>query len=198
MVRDVPALFRASGSPAPEVLKPASTLRPPSNVPYLVDNLWEWSRPPEFPSRRSACFASATAEAALNSQNPAQESFVHRLVGLPPDWLIAQHAFEDAKFDLDVRGLQAYVRQALSWEWFGKSIDQKQPEALLFCPTLAGDEVQRTIEYSEFLDADELKARVTFWTRVKLLRFGTDQLSLKGEVFFSIPREGISFESVHP
>jgi hypothetical protein len=24
---------------------PHSTMRPPGNVPYIVDNLWEWARP---------------------------------------------------------------------------------------------------------------------------------------------------------
>lgn len=41
------------------------TRRTPGNVPYLVDNLWEYLRSENFPSRRHAVYASPTPELAL-------------------------------------------------------------------------------------------------------------------------------------
>ncbi len=40
------------------LLRTDRILRPPVSVPNVVDNLWEWTRPEEFPSRRFAAFAS--------------------------------------------------------------------------------------------------------------------------------------------
>lgn len=39
--------------------------RLPSNIPYLVDNLLEFARPQEKPSRRHSVYASPTPELAL-------------------------------------------------------------------------------------------------------------------------------------
>jgi hypothetical protein len=50
--------------------KDRGTRRPPGNVPYVVDNLWEWVREkdyPEYPNRRQSKFASPTPEQALRS-----------------------------------------------------------------------------------------------------------------------------------
>ena len=44
-----------------------TTMRPPKNIPYLVDNLWEWKRPKEYPCRRFSVFASPSEEIALKS-----------------------------------------------------------------------------------------------------------------------------------
>ena len=38
--------------------KAKNTMRPPGNVPYIVDNLWEWKRPKGYPNRRYSVFAS--------------------------------------------------------------------------------------------------------------------------------------------
>ena len=44
-----------------------TTLRPPGNVPYIVDNLWEWKRPNNYPNRRHSFCASPTPELALKA-----------------------------------------------------------------------------------------------------------------------------------
>lgn len=53
-----------------EEIEDRDTRRPPSNVPYVVDNLWEWARPdrPEaYPDRRKSKFASPKPDQALRS-----------------------------------------------------------------------------------------------------------------------------------
>jgi hypothetical protein len=188
------ALYRASDSPAPENLRPLVSLRPPMNVPFVVDNLWEWTRPEGHPSRRTGCFACPTPSAALKSQPANQKSYVRRLASLPHGWMITQHILEDAKFDPDVRSLPKYLRRAFGPEWFGIPMAQKQPECLLFCPVLSKDEVQQIIDASKILNATDLASQVTYWNRVRLCRFGEDKISPEGEIFFSIPPEGVSFE----
>jgi len=42
----------------------AGTIRIPSSVPYVVDNLWEWLRPVGMPSLRHAVYASPAPELA--------------------------------------------------------------------------------------------------------------------------------------
>lgn len=39
--------------------------RLPSNIPYMVDNLWEFTMPSERPSRRHALYASPSPQLAL-------------------------------------------------------------------------------------------------------------------------------------
>jgi len=51
----------------PKRIKNHDTRRPPGNVPYVVDNLWEWVRPETYPDRRKSKFASPKAEQALRS-----------------------------------------------------------------------------------------------------------------------------------
>ena len=64
-------LFRAIPSSqlvaAEKGFRRQSTIRVPSNVPYVVDNLWESLRPKNMPSRRHAIYASPTPELALQN-----------------------------------------------------------------------------------------------------------------------------------
>jgi len=43
------------------------TMRPPGNIPYIVDNLWEWQRPDEYPNRRFSAYGSPNQSLALKS-----------------------------------------------------------------------------------------------------------------------------------
>jgi hypothetical protein len=44
-----------------------TTRRPPGNIPYIVDNLWEWMRPDSFPCRRHSVFASPMGDPDIPS-----------------------------------------------------------------------------------------------------------------------------------
>jgi hypothetical protein len=56
----------------PDVIGRAhATRRVPSNVPFVVDNLWEYLRPEHLPSRRHAIYASPTPELALQNASVA-------------------------------------------------------------------------------------------------------------------------------
>ena len=50
-----------------ELHKYRKTIRPPGNVPYVVDNLWEWKRPKNYPSRRFSVYAAPKESNAKKS-----------------------------------------------------------------------------------------------------------------------------------
>lgn len=83
----VPVIRSVPPSAVGRVLRTPRGNRAPSNVPPLVDNLWEWARPPAFPSRRSSAFGSPTAEQALSS---GPYFGVPCLVWVKPEFKLAQ------------------------------------------------------------------------------------------------------------
>lgn len=99
----VPVVRSVSPSTVGKVLRTPKGSRVPSNVPPLVDNLWEWARPQAFPSRRSSAFGSPTAAQALSSGPPLG---VACLVWLRPQFKLAQlRHCSDARNHPDVAAL---------------------------------------------------------------------------------------------
>ena len=61
-------IYRATKNADPsKISTPYPTRRQPGNVPYLVDNLWAWTRPEGYPDRRQSAYASPTPEQAKAS-----------------------------------------------------------------------------------------------------------------------------------
>ncbi len=191
-------LFRAIPSSqienAGKGLRRQSTVRIPSNVPYIVDNLWEWLRPENMPSRRHAIYASPTAELALaNASAPLRDGELYiacRVVVDPGHVRIAQLPVRDAREHPDIRVVAKWVSghgQALV------ALDpaQKQRMAPLFMPGLGRDEVEG------LRDADSLVAEVchcfkatsTFWGAAT-----TPVASSEGELFFELTDPSVSYQ----
>lgn len=88
-------------------LRRHATMRIPSNVPYVVDNLWESLRPKNMPSRRHAIYASPTPELALqNTSAPladGDEYVACRVVVEPQKIRIAQLQVTDARYHSEIR-----------------------------------------------------------------------------------------------
>jgi hypothetical protein len=81
---------------ASQLKKTYATKRPPGNIPYLVDNLWEWKRPDGYPCRRSAAYASPQPYLAQDSG--ASGCTVFR-VELMEGFLLCQlQGYKDSKF----------------------------------------------------------------------------------------------------
>ena len=133
-------LFRAIPSSqlvaAEQGLRGHATMRIPSNVPYIVDNLWESLRPKNMPSRRHAIYASPTAELALqNASAPLSEGDNYvacKVVVDRRNIRIAQLQVTDARYHSDVRLISKWVRQELT----ELPLAQKQEIAPLFMPGL--------------------------------------------------------------
>lgn len=95
-------------------------MRIPSNVPYVVDNLWEWLRPEDMPSRRHAIYASPTPELALANASaalaPGEIYVACRVIVAPAHIRVAQLAVRDAREHPDIRTVSRWVsshRQSL-------------------------------------------------------------------------------------
>lgn len=113
------------------------TARIPTNVPYIVDNLWEWLRPQGMPSRRHAVYASPSVELALaNASAPLAEGerySICRVLVESSLIKIAQLNVRDAREHPDIRLIGQCVRKhgrALSL----LNLETKQLVAPLFMP----------------------------------------------------------------
>jgi hypothetical protein len=145
--------------------------RRPKRVPVLVDNLWEWSRPPQFPSRRSSVFGSPTPELALRF---GPRGGVVCQVLLAPPFRIAQlEGCPDARYHPDLERLTAMVSEI--------------PDGLLQAletPLASPDVVDTALDNVEPGWAPRLRAAVTLWTTTRL---GIDELPARvdrvGEFF---------------
>ncbi len=183
-------LFRAI--PSSQVAKAAkglshhSTMRLPSNVPYVVDNLWEWLRPENMPSRRRAIYASPSPALALaNASSPlaSGEHYVACRVIVEPGLLrVAQLTVRDAREHPDIRAVTRWV-SAHRQVFTERDLAGKQQLAPLFMPGLMREELE------SLRQADSLVAEAcqyfeevsTFWEATM-----SPVVSSEGELFFEL------------
>ncbi|MFW5836426.1 MAG: hypothetical protein ACOCVM_00355 [Desulfovibrionaceae bacterium] len=161
--------------------------RIPHNIPYLVDNLWEWRRPEAFPSRRHAIFASPTPQAARRS---GQDSAALCRVDIRGEFDLCQdNEFEDARMHPECRTLPMLVLKLLGREWAEASLEEKAGAAPLWSPCLSKADVDQVIERVERLrdNSRRLWDFIHYWDELRLWRAGDlseVELSPAGEVFF--------------
>ena len=142
-------LFRAIPSnhiaKARDGLRRHASARVPSNVPYVVDNLWEWLRPLGMPSRRHAIYASPTPEMALaNASSPLDEGEQYiacRVIVDPSQVKIAQLSVRDAREHPDIREIARWVSRNGN-VFTGLGGTEKQQVAPLFMPGLRREELE--------------------------------------------------------
>lgn len=170
---------------------PYSTRRPPANVPYLVDNLWEWDRTnqnEDYPSRRNAKFASPSKEQARDSAyvDSLDQVYCVEFVG---EAAVAQMTTDkDAKEHRDVRALRKLIVQQLDgnerrYSWASQSLDQKTNAGRLFKPCLTADEVGLILRETDELNPGHIREEIEFWDDVVPIEPGN--LNNKfGEIFF--------------
>lgn len=181
-------IYRAVRKPKTLQVAARKTMRPPGNVPYFVDNIWEWLRPKGMPSRRLAAFASPSADLVANAIGGSLDDVYH------VELLDAQSALQlvqsknprDAKYHADIKNLRDVIlRESLGDGWAGQPLNHKGLAAALFTPCLSKNEVAEILEHSEHLNADTIRAVSTFWDDVEWLRPGDALPSQEGEIFFS-------------
>jgi hypothetical protein len=162
--------------------KKSSTMRPPGNVPYVVDNLWEWKRPEGYPCRRFALFASPTPELALESARHKG-----RVFGVEPrgNVLLAQIEERDAKWHADCRNLKNMLRSRLMKAgWMDLSLGGKWGIAPLWAPCLSRGEVDLLFRLEPLRDLrEEIWDSITFWDNVIPFKPENDMPFAEGEVF---------------
>lgn len=123
-----------------------ATLRAPSNIPFLVDNILENLRPDHMRSRRHAVYASPTPELALANASAVlapgdamavcELAFVGRVK-------VAHLEVSDARYHSDIRSITAAVLGALNDKQMGEAAYGARAElAPLFMPWLRAQEIR--------------------------------------------------------
>jgi len=176
-----------SGSERRNPHTPYATLRLPANIPYVVDNLWEWVRPDRFPSRRTSVFACPRAELVPKTGNVSgYEVFeVSNLVNANA----VQIPQVDARHHPDVGTLHKILVQLLTVEWFTiKPLVDRQAIAPLWMPGMTREDMERVMQHTELVSIkDKLASSITLWHDAKPVSFEQAQSYPypDGEIFFS-------------
>ena len=148
---------------------PQMTKRIPSNVPYIIDNIWEFLRPDNMPSRRFSAYASPTPELALRNAssigiNP-EDYIVCKVVFNQEKMKIAHINVEDARYHQDISTIMRHVIQSLGKEFSNMSINEKIEHSALFLPAISKEESETYFnrnEKSKIL-LNEIREISTFW-----------------------------------
>lgn len=170
--------------------------RLPSNIPYMVDNLWEFTRPAERPSRRHAVYASPSLELALTyavAGGAARSAYVACEIKFQKSPTYIQLPVEDAKLHPDVLMLQQFVNRKLG-SWSALALDRKIELAPFFLPGIVRSELLEAMDASGLLAeiVNEAAARVTFWWPQGVIKD-------TGELFFEIDEDNAyTLEAVAP
>jgi hypothetical protein len=165
-----------------------TTRRTPSNVPFLVDNLWEWLRPEHAPSRRHAMYASPTPELALANASAVgsdpSKYVVCELETSGPGLVLAHLLVKDARDHHDIGALVRLVSGSMGREFGSLPLAEKTAHAALYVPAVSKEELSVYFESTEAAKqlAKEVRAVSTFWQDASY----TPQ-DHNGEFFFEIP-----------
>lgn len=165
--------------------------RLPGNIPYLVDNLWEFARPESMPSRRHAVYASPTPALALKNAsafNMPPESYVACRVEFAVEPVMIQLSVPDAREHPDVGHLQKLVNKRLG-DWACRDAVDKHELAALFLPGIAKGELAAAMSSSALLTdlVTHAAAAVRLWEQTP---------AADGELFFEIAED--NFYILHP
>lgn len=194
----LPTLYRAERrdrvkTGVPILRRPGRRL--PSNVPFVVDNIWEFTRPDDMPSRRQCVCASPAPALALEgaSQGEAEREAYRvcrlELVGSPR---LQQIDVRDARYHVDIGEVQqAILAKLRAGTWSEAALEHKLALAPLFLPGVTRDELRQAMARDALLDATVRAAaeRVTLWKRLAAPH-------PEGEIFFELD-EGQTF-ILHP
>jgi hypothetical protein len=177
--------FGKAGDEQRNPQRPPGTRRPPGNVPYVIDNLWEWQRPDDMPSRRYSVYASPRPEIARQMGSAIKGQLYRVIVA---DAKMAQIPQIDAKHHPDVQGsgnLAKLLLEKLGQSWLEAHADQKATIARLWAPCLSKDELEETFALEPLATIRQsMGEAVTFWKSARMVVAGCELPYPEGEVFF--------------
>jgi len=166
--------------------------RTPGNVPYVVDNLWEWKRPEGFPNRRHSLFASPKPELARKYSQYGDKGVIYAVEPLG-ECLLAQIKEEDARCHDDCRKLPRTLIRLLGEGWADKPVEEKDPIAVLWTPCLLKEEVDGLFRKSPLaLIRKEIWDSITFWETAKIFAFGKPLPFEEGEIMMEAEKWKLS------
>lgn len=184
-------LFRAisaSKFQAGKVHRRYNTQRPPSNIPYVVDNILEFLRPDDMPNRRFCAYANLTPEQALKNANPPKNSEgplkAYQLHFQGSHIKIANLA-TDAREHPSIKALQTLVQKKLDVIIQSTDWAEKSRIAPLFFPCLTKQEISSLCQTSPLITEllTEAAQISTFWADAV---FDPQQTAVDGELFFEL------------
>ena len=163
---------------------PRRSARLPMNVPYVVDNLWEYLRPESMPCRRHAVYASpssALAASYISAAAKGRGTAVYELL-ISGTAKVVQLAIEDAKLHADIRVIRELLQDS-SEELLASPWEAKQAASLLFMPGAGKADLNQCMDASPFAKKfiAQAAAKSTFWSDARNGLF-----SPTGEVFFEL------------
>lgn len=129
--------------------------RRPVRIPLEVDNIWEWARQPQFPSRRSCAFGSPSGTLAAAS-GPA-DGRVCRVLIKPPAQVIQLRGIPDARGHPDLHALRAVLRAHEE-----NASPERADIGMLRTHFLSGEQTQALLAGHPDLMID-LKESVRYW-----------------------------------
>lgn len=177
------AVPRENFDPEKRYLPIVSSKRIPGNVPYLVDNLWEWLRPDNMPSRRHSVYASPTPVLALANASAGDNEFIACRVEVDVTKIrIAHLNVEDARYHPDIKRVSRLI-SLMSPMFSGLSIEKQRDMGILFMPGLSRETLnQLRTSVPEVNDiCAQFASFSTFWKDASL-----DVGEHNGELFFEL------------
>lgn len=165
------------------------TRRAPINVPYLVDNPWEWRRPLGFACRRHAVYALPSLSLA-NKFNPT-DGRVYRVV-INGDFTMNQLiGWKDSKEHPEYKSLPKLLLKCLGQAWIDSSLSEKQDAGRLWIPCLAAVEVEHLFESVPILKGIKNQAwkAIEYWDKVIKVESTEKIPDVSGELFFEAPMD---------
>ena len=161
---------------------PFATRRIPAYVPYLVDNLWEWKRPEEFPSRRYAVLASPSPVLAVRSGPSGGYAFRVDIRGAA---IVAQVSLADSRDHHECRSLCRMLKKLLGQNWIDADLHVKQEAGPLYIPCLSKAEIEELFSGGALSRArEEVWNAIHYWENVHLVGPKEAWPQPDGEVFF--------------
>ncbi|MGY6551703.1 MAG: hypothetical protein ACXIT4_07360 [Erythrobacter sp.] len=184
-------IYRAAGIAETQGVKPRSTPRKPGNVAFYVDNIWEWLRPENMPSRRYVAFGSPKPEIAaqLAKRDLTDVYLVEPGEGTRFCQLAGDNAPIDARFHPDCDRLKLVIK-SLDGAWHSADLEVRMQLAPLFLPCSSKAEIAELMEMDGLpFDPEKIRQESTFWQDVRLFdpSSGDGLPHDIGEVFFEAP-----------
>lgn len=187
IVKPFPRIFRSvikTDHTAKILYKSKRTMRPPRNVPYIVDNLWEWKRPMQYPSRRFSTFASPQQHLCKKSGPTGGTVFIVEFKG---GFKLCQLiSWEDSKFHRECQSLINLLQDKIKQNSYKKKRPYRDVLKKLWTPCLTKEEINELFEKVEILRdiRDEIYNAINYWKDVRLIRNVNHIPDKVGELFF--------------
>lgn len=173
-----------------------NTTRPPGYVPYVVDNLWEWKRPENYPCRRFSVYASP--QGSIAEELGPEDGTIYR-VELKGKYKLCQvQGYEDSRYHPDCKKLRRLLFKTFGQHWIGGKLKDKEEFGKLWIPCLTGDEMNHLFGSNEKLRKirDGVYNAITYWNDVELIKNNMPLPDPIGELFFEA-KDGYYLRSIN-